>query len=584
VLYLAEVQKKAGNMFGGGKAELKLLAMQRSEQSWSAVPSEETVAADEANDYGAGALVLVEMTGNKQVRSVQPAARQLVSILQNFSRLQERFKTQEEEIEQWKQSLTYQSQELNRREMEMEAQREQMAQMDDDFARLESQRQEMAGLQAQVEQQRQEFESKQQELQGAWDHLRGEQQRLEDRQESMPQGSSLDAAQAQTLHDLLARLSEAVPGSQGWQDNLSFCVNSVEYQHATLGQHWQILESQRSNSQQLHEAADSQAAEVDRLWQAWHEAQEEAQSGLVALKVQEEGLKLRQAQAQTLQNQLSQIETLHQQVAAMASGGSPTTGQKVDVAALEAMDLGELQRLAQDLEKDLNKLSQFVQSQEEELNAKQQEISEIEQKIQAANEFDRLNLENELSDERDGYQMLNETLVGQRRTLAERQAVVTLHRSIMRRRQGYSDSEGSGSGVDLSPIVQQLDHQKQQTESVLHSLQAEIAQLQADLQPAYEQMEARNGAVQSVRGEIDQAQQALQERRGVAVDSVVRIHLYQDLLQPLQDQIDGMRQQLGFLQQFSGDLQGSGEMQSQAIAEMRQILATLSGSPAMAMS
>jgi len=120
VLYLAEVQRKSGGLLGGSRSELKLLAYQRTEQSWSAAPGDEIVTSDEASAYGQGALVLVELSANKQVQRVQEAGRPLVSILQGFSRSQEQFKNQEDEIEQWKQSLTYQSQVLNRREMEME--------------------------------------------------------------------------------------------------------------------------------------------------------------------------------------------------------------------------------------------------------------------------------------------------------------------------------------------------------------------------------------------------------------------------------------------------------------------------------
>ena len=134
MLYLAEVLRKA-RVIGSSRAELKLLACQRSELSWSAVPGEEIIAAPDDLSYGAGALVMVELSAGKQVQRHAEAGRQLVSILQNFSRMQEKSKTQEEEIEQWKQSLTYQSQELNRREMEIEASRIEVTQLREEFER-----------------------------------------------------------------------------------------------------------------------------------------------------------------------------------------------------------------------------------------------------------------------------------------------------------------------------------------------------------------------------------------------------------------------------------------------------------------
>jgi hypothetical protein len=37
MLYLAEIQKQKGGFIASGKAELKLLACQRTEQNWSAI-------------------------------------------------------------------------------------------------------------------------------------------------------------------------------------------------------------------------------------------------------------------------------------------------------------------------------------------------------------------------------------------------------------------------------------------------------------------------------------------------------------------------------------------------------------------
>ncbi len=91
MLYLAEVQKQKGGVFGGGKAELKLLACQRTDQSWSAVPAEEVIPAEEANNLSAGALVIVNLGGNRQVQGeIEPAGGRLVNMLQTFSRLVEK--------------------------------------------------------------------------------------------------------------------------------------------------------------------------------------------------------------------------------------------------------------------------------------------------------------------------------------------------------------------------------------------------------------------------------------------------------------------------------------------------------------
>lgn len=167
MLYLAEVQKQKSGFMGAGKAEIKLLAFQRADQSWNPVSGDETIPAEEANNLTSGALVLADVNANRQVQRIQEAARPLVSILQNFSRHIEKSKRQEEEIEQWKQSLTYQSQELNRRNMELEARLEQLQQMENDFKQMEAKQQEIDTGSETIERLQKELERNRRELEGA---------------------------------------------------------------------------------------------------------------------------------------------------------------------------------------------------------------------------------------------------------------------------------------------------------------------------------------------------------------------------------------------------------------------------------
>jgi uncharacterized protein (DUF3084 family) len=190
VLYLAEVQKKTG-FIGGGKAEFKLLACQRGD-AWSGVPGEEVLQApDDASNYNVGVLVMVELSNNRQIQRHYEAGKPLVGILQNFSNQSKKSKAQEEEIEQWKGSLTFQSQELNRRELELEARQEQVEQAEADLTKLEAQRQEIEAAQQVLDEMKQDLERKHQELEGAWAHLNGEMRRFEERQADAAQNVGL---------------------------------------------------------------------------------------------------------------------------------------------------------------------------------------------------------------------------------------------------------------------------------------------------------------------------------------------------------------------------------------------------------
>ncbi|NJL79522.1 MAG: hypothetical protein HC917_12955, partial [Richelia sp. SM2_1_7] len=180
MLYLAEVQKQKGGLLGGGaKTELKLLACQRKDQNWSTV-NEEVIAAEEASKLNDGALVLAELNATRQVQRLQEAGRPLVTILQNFSRQLEKFKVKEEEIDQWKESLTFQGQELSRREMDLEAREEQVQQIEQEAQQVDAKLQEVETSRQEIQRLQEEIERNRQELAGAWEHLRGEQRRLEE--------------------------------------------------------------------------------------------------------------------------------------------------------------------------------------------------------------------------------------------------------------------------------------------------------------------------------------------------------------------------------------------------------------------
>ncbi|NJP09205.1 MAG: hypothetical protein HC866_06710 [Leptolyngbyaceae cyanobacterium RU_5_1] len=586
MLYLAEVQRKSGGLLGGGgRVELKLLACQRSEQNWTAVPGEDVVPLEESNNYASGALVLVDLTANRQVQRIQEAGRPLVSILQNFSRLQEKFKMQEEEIEQWKQSLTYQSQELNRREMEMEARREQLQQMEEDFEQLEQQRQELETLQEEINRQRDGYERNRQELEGAWEQLRGQTRRFEEQQADAKQSAVLDEEKARLFQDLLNRMAGAVPPTESVREQLNLSFEMLSQHQERLNQHWQRLEQQRSQARQGQHEAEQQAQEMQNRWQEWHRAHESLDQARSELKAQQSALNAKQEYAGMLSVQLQNHEELHQHIYRLAeTSDNVKLGLQIDIEALEKMPLDELRKLTQERESDLENLSRFVESQEEELTLKQQEIDELRARIQAANDYDRLNLENELADEQDGYQMLNETLVGQRRNLQERKSILNQHQMVLRRRQGLPVAEGQESAIDLGPIMTQVEGLRQQQADELRKLEAQIEQMKTAIQQAERLVANQSVEQESKRAELKQLEGELVRRRAAVAEMQGTVNLYHEFLQPVQDTADGIRQKLEAIAGNMSQVQEVSDHQLQAISEMRQVLVSLGGAPELAVS
>jgi chromosome segregation ATPase len=571
VLYLAEVLRKNRSVLGSGKAEFKLLASQRSEHQWTAVPGEEVIAAPDDVTYAAGALVMVDLTASKQLQRHSEAGRQLVSILQNFSRLQEKAKTQEEEIDQWKQSLTYQSQELNRREVEMETRQEELQQMEEESTNLEQQRQEVATAQQELNQLREEFERKSQELEGAWAQLQGETNRLEERQSELQQSPSLDVEQTQYLQEILGRLSGAVTPIESIQEQLNLTFEVIAQQQTALDDRWQNLDQQKSSAQQLQAEVDQQIKIVQESWQAWQQAQAAMEQIRIDLQTKQESLRLRQEGVETLELRVQEYEMLHQQVAQMM--GVPPQGNE----ALEEMPIETLQNTVSELEKDLDKMSRFVQSQEEELSLQQGTIDELNAQIQQASEYDRLRLEAEMSQEQDCYQMLNQTLVGQRRNLLERQGVLKQHQVVLAKRLGVPMEEGEDLPIDLAPLLDQVEQFRAQQAQEKQELETQVQALQESMGQVQSSVEAQVVSQDAKRHEVEEMEQQLRTQMTAAAELWGKVHTYEELLQPMQEGIHEMRQKAEAIASVMTQFQEAGNYQLQAIAEMQATVDRLTG-------
>ena len=577
MLYLAEVIQKKGGIIGGGKSELKLLACQRSEQNWSAA-SDEAIQSDEAGRFSPGTLLLVDLTANRQVQRVQEAGRPLVSILQNFSRLQEKFKNQEDEIEQWKQSLTYQSQELNRREMEMETRREQLQQLEEDFEQLEQQRQQFETTRDEILRQQAELERNRQELEGAWDQLQGQKRQVDEQQSELQQASVLDDQQTQTIQALLSRLSSSHFSPESIQEQVNQASELANQHQMILSQHWQNLDQQRQTSEQTQEEVDRQSQDLDRGWQEWHQAQETLEQARAEFKFQQGVLQTKQDYAQMLRLQIQQHDDLHQQLCRLAEGVDTNTSS-ADVEALEKLPLDELQRVIQEFQRDLEMSSGFVNGQEEELEFKQKELEELKVKIGQVGEYDRIDLESELADEQDAYQFLNQTLVGQRRSLKEKEGTLRQHRSVLARRQGRSDPEAKDGGVDLSRVVAKVDSLRQQQAEELQKTERELEQIGSRVQEDQEMTDRRSSQQEAKRGELKQLEETLKSQRVAAAQIMGKVSLYQEMLQPIQDTADGLRYQLEAVQGTIAQVNEANNEQNAAIAEMQQIVNDLTSKP-----
>ncbi len=586
MLYLAEVQKQSKGFMGGSETKLKLLACQRNDRSWSVIPGNELIAAEEASNFGDGALIIVNLSTNRQIQGEpESASKRVIGILQGFSRLLEKTKNQEDEIEQWKESLTIQSEELSRREMEMENRLERLEEMEEEYKKLEQQREEIILAKEEAERIRQEFERKSQELEGAWEQLRGERQNLQQQRTEIQQSKVLDRVQTSAMEALIESLSSTIQPTELLAEHLTQAFSAVNAQQEHLDGHWQQLEQQKGSLQQ-------QQQEVTRLEEELKASRQELEAILIAseetkieLQVKQESLKIKQDLAEWLNNQQKIKEELKETVARLGiDSGDLELDAKIDFAALENMPLIELQKIVEHLQQDLEKVMRFVNEQEEELNCQCQAVEELEIKVKAASELDRLALEQELAEEKEAKKMLHETLVGQRRSLREREAILLQHLRILKRRQGILDLDAQLGEIDLEPLKQKLEQQQMQIAERHWQVMQEIVQLEQDIQQLQQNLQQASSQQEVFKQNIKQKEDLWEKAKIAVAQLQSKLDFYEKHLQPLQDCLNKLRQKLEAIEGLIVTLTENKNLQDRSIERLQQIVEELTATPEMSAS
>ncbi|MEB3294892.1 MAG: pilus motility taxis protein HmpF, partial [Synechococcales bacterium] len=384
----------------------------------------------------------------------------------------------------------------------------------------------------------------------------------------------------QQISELLQQMERCIVSAEGFQENTQQASELLVQHQAIVSGHWQNLEQQRSQVDQLQGEVDQQSQDLARQWQEWREQQRALEQAKSELKLQQSTLQMKEEYARLLGIQIQRYGEVHQTLYSMAEGlESVNVASHIDLEALEKMPIDALQALTHELQSDLEKSSQFVRGQEEELDFKQQELDALAAKLAQVNEFDRMTLEAELTDERDAYQFLEDTLVGQRRNLKEKEGLLKQHGSILAKRQGKPDPYAQEGGMNLGPVFSQLDGFRHQQSEELQRVEAQIAQTRNTIDQSKSMVNQQTQELDNRRKDLDQQEHNLQTRRLHLGELRGRVALYQEMLQPLQDNLSGLQQRLEGMTGQVSQLQQSGSEQRQALAQVQEILVGLAQQP-----
>ena len=542
--YLAEVQKTQG--FVGAKSALKLLA-RNTNDNWQPIPNEQIIPTDvnATRDYKDGQLVFADIVGNNQVQSLQDATRRIVTSLQSLSRVQDKFRVAEDEIEQWKQNLQFQAQELHKREQELE-QRE---------IELEN-----------LEIIREELEKAQQEF------LEKEEQFLKQVQEFEAKGKALGAEQLQELMSLCDRLENGINNPNQSGSAIADALNIIYERQNILTGFWQELETFRGQIQAQEEHLNSAIAQVQAKRQQWEQAQNMVLELQTEVKVQERLLQVHEQQQRFTQLQLTATEELYQQMAVVVEsmGGSvvPDFCDPEEVKRIEAMSVEELSTKVATEQSSYERNSSFLAMQEEEAADLEGQIADLRSQIQVEKDFaKKIEMEAELSSLQEEYDSQEESLSGQRVSLQNQLAMLNLMKSILDRKQG--NVSGDDSLQTLTAMLGQIEDQKQRLTQEVQRLEGQVSAIRSHCQRQQEQL----------RQQQIQQQQALQALQSEQEELIVKSRTFgalaskvatqEAILRPVQDIVDAVRPTLENARaSANSDLQG-------VVHQLRQLLQSL---------
>jgi chromosome segregation ATPase len=352
---------------------------------------------------------------------------------------------------------------------------------------------------------------------------------------------ALDARYQETQRLLAVTEQQEQPLSSSgdahaWHQSLQSLVTVVENQQATLAHHWQTLDSEQQLAQEQQAMVEQQAQDLVQARQAWQQAQQSLSEQQLGLERLRQRLNSQAERADWLRSQQQPLDDLHQQLAALTA-----VGEGLDPEIQEFLDLPleVLNAKTQELQDSLASLSHFVQEQDEELSLQQQTVDQLQIQLDQTGEA---GLADPLAFEQQRYQMLAETLVGQRQSLRERQLKLKKYQIILQHRQDPSRPRSLAAG--LPPILESLAAQRQHLHQQQQQLAVEMAQLQDRVAALEAAIADQLSAQASGETDLQQRQQALQQQRQQMDQRWARIQACRQLLQPLQEALEQLSQEL----------------------------------------
>ncbi|MGK7910335.1 MAG: pilus motility taxis protein HmpF [Synechococcus sp.] len=553
MLYLAAVDKGSFRI-----AKIQLLAKQVSDRSWVAV-NDEALPIEDSAKFNAGMLILAEINASRQVMKIREASREIVGTLQAFSRILEKSQGQEEEIEQWKQSLTFQSQELNRREVELETREEQLQQLDEqyqsyqtDLSNLQAQRVEIETQEKTLSEQQQAMGEQRRQLNEQLTALQERQQQLQALESDA--ASRLDSAEAQRLQTL----SQTV--SQSLQINDGTATQALQQLQTEVSQRLQTIDASAATLQSEQQQHDTQTEQLNSTLNDWtqhHQQFLQIQQAIADIRAEigalETAIAIGDEHLAALSDRLrKQDDALSHWRQLLATRGDVLVAEGFDGAgAVPQLSPEELEAKVASLRRDYEQHAQLVEQQVSELQQNHHKLDELQKRLETASDGDRFDIEMDIDYAKSACSTLEVSLAPQQRALEKKQQELTEQEGLLKRLRG-DDSGPSIPKVDLGPLLQQLDSQRQWCETERQTLTANLDEKRTALQQQQGAAAEQQQQADSLKQQLEQGQADLWQRcqdvagaRGRTAAQQAHMQDVKELLAKLQTLMGSVEQGVG---------------------------------------
>ena len=557
--YLAELQKTQAAFGLGGNSSVRLLARNTGENVWQPITNEQVLPvqdSSQAKDFKDGQMIIAEVTGSNQVQSIQDASKKIVNILQAFSRSQDKYKSAEEEVEQWKQSLNFQSQELHRREQELE-------QKELELEHLDSRKQEIEELESKFAKERSEIEQLRKNIEA-------------ERGQFEAKAAALTVDQAEHIKTLISQLSTSFTNPDSLRDRIHSAINLINQRQEVLTGFWQSLDGLKNEAEKQKGILSKSTEELNIRKAQWQQTQVALADAQAELKAQRGILKLQENNVAMSRVQLdAQIDLYEQTSNAIETFGGPGSMEVLspeEESRLQSMPIEELESTIKALQADFDKLVNYVSAQEDELAGLEGEIADLQSQVETSDQFARIELESNKEFAEEQYKLLEESVSGMRRGMQERLSVLNQQRAILDRRKGITVE--SSPVQSLLPLLAQIEAQKNRQEQELRKMESQIEAVRNYTQQQQEVLGKQTQEHQQQEQAIRTAESQQQDRIRVVAELLGQISAQEQLLRPVQDIVDTLRPQLEAAIQDLG-VMSNGNNSSQVLTDLQSVIQSL---------